>query len=175
MGSIASMNKDMVFFFPYIDGLVQNCIISITNALHIKVPVTFHSDGKSLNPNLVASRDFTRSWGKTSVRLVNRGPETLQWRHNGRDSVSNHQPHDCLLSHLFRRRSKKTSKLRVTGLCAGNSPGTGEFPTQRPVTRQMLPFDDVIMRYSIIDQHQTTITQYYEIYGILPRKNVNTS
>ena len=31
---------------------------------------------------------------------------------------------------LFRRRSKKTSKLRVTGLCAGNSPGTGEFPAQ---------------------------------------------
>ena len=29
-----------------------------------------------------------------------------------------------------RRRSKKTSKLRVTGLCAGNSPGTGEFPAQ---------------------------------------------
>ena len=52
----------------------------------------------------------------------------LQWRHNGRDSVSNHQPHDCLLNRLFRRRSKKTSKLRVTGLCAGNSPGTGEFP-----------------------------------------------
>ena len=45
----------------------------------------------------------------------------LQWRHNRRDSVSNHQPHDCLLNRLFRRRSKKTSKLRVTGLCAGNS------------------------------------------------------
>ena len=25
---------------------------------------------------------------------------------------------------------KKTSKLRVTGLCAGNSPGTGEFSAQ---------------------------------------------
>ena len=54
----------------------------------------------------------------------------LQWRHNGRDSVSNHQPHYGLLNLLFRRRSKKTSKLRVTGLCAGNSPETGEFPTQ---------------------------------------------
>ena len=30
----------------------------------------------------------------------------------------------------FRHRSKKTSKLRVTGLCVGNSPGTGEFPAQ---------------------------------------------
>ena len=27
--------------------------------------------------------------------------------------------------------SKKTSKLCVTGLCAGNSPVTGEFPGQR--------------------------------------------
>ena len=56
--------------------------------------------------------------------------DTLQWRQNGRDSVSNHQPHDCLLNRLFRRRSKKTSKLHITGLCAGNSPETGEFPAQ---------------------------------------------
>ena len=54
----------------------------------------------------------------------------LLWRHNGRDGVSNHQPHDCLLNHSFRRRSKKTWKLRVTGLCAGNSSVTGEFPAQ---------------------------------------------
>ena len=54
----------------------------------------------------------------------------LQWRYNGYDSVSNHQPHDCFLNRLFKRRSKKTSKFRVTGLCAGNSPGTGEFLAQ---------------------------------------------
>ena len=56
---------------------------------------------------------------------------TLQWHHNGRDSISNNQPHHCFLNRLFRRRSKKTSKRRVSGLCEGNSPGTGEFPTQR--------------------------------------------
>ena len=55
---------------------------------------------------------------------------SLQWRHNGHDGISNHQPYDCLLNRLFRRRSKKTSKLRVTGLSAGNSPGTGEFLAQ---------------------------------------------
>ena len=55
---------------------------------------------------------------------------TSRWRHNGCDSVSNHKPHHCLLNRLFRRRTKKTPKLRVTGLCAGNSPGTGEFPAQ---------------------------------------------
>ena len=56
---------------------------------------------------------------------------SLLLRHNGRDGVSNHQPHDCLLNLPFRRRSKKTPKLRVTGLCGGNSPETGEFPAQR--------------------------------------------
>ena len=30
---------------------------------------------------------------------------SLQWRHNGRNSVSNHQLHDCLLNRLFRCRS----------------------------------------------------------------------
>ena len=62
---------------------------------------------------------------------INRSTKTLHWRHKGRDGVSNHQPHDCLLNRLFRRILKKTSKLRVTGLCAGNSPVTGEFPAQR--------------------------------------------
>ena len=54
----------------------------------------------------------------------------LRWRHNGHDGVSNHQPRECLLGRLFGHRSKKTSKLCVTGLCAGNSLGTGEFPAQ---------------------------------------------
>ena len=53
---------------------------------------------------------------------------TIRWRHNGRDGVSNHQPHDCLLNRLFRCRSKKTSQLRVTGHLCGEF--TGEFPTQ---------------------------------------------
>ena len=98
----------------------------------------------------------------------------LRWRHNEWDGVLNHKPHHCLLNRLSGRRSKKTSMPRVTGLCAGNSPGTGEFPAQmagnaetdsiwcltglctgihrwlvnspykRPVTRKMFPFDDVI-------------------------------
>ena len=52
----------------------------------------------------------------------------LQWRHNDRNGVSHHQPYDCLLTRLFRRHIKK---LSVTGICKGNSPVTGEFPTQR--------------------------------------------
>ena len=68
---------------------------------------------------------------KITIRVEIRIMVSLQWHHNEHDSVSNHQPHDFLLNRLFRRRSKKTSKLRVTGLCEGNSPVTSEFPTQR--------------------------------------------
>ena len=42
-------------------------------------------------------------------------------------------------------RSKKTSRLCVTGLCEGNSPVTSEFPVQRAVTQKVFPFDDVII------------------------------
>ena len=41
--------------------------------------------------------------------------------------------------------SKKTSKLRVTGLCAGNSPVTGEFPAQKASNAENVSIDDVIM------------------------------
>ena len=86
-------------------------------------------------------------WWENCKRLVNdrlsnwlplsqpfvlpRAVHTLRWRHNDRDGVSNHQPYDCVLNRLFRHRWKKTSKLPVTGPCAGNSPVTGEFPAQR--------------------------------------------
>ena len=56
---------------------------------------------------------------------------SLHWRNNERDGVTNHNPHQCLLNRLFRHRWKKTPKLRVIGLCEGNSPVTGECPAQR--------------------------------------------
>ena len=86
-----------------------------------------------------------------SVPCLLRLSITLHWRHNDHDGVSNHQPHGCLLNRLFRRRSKKTSKLRVTGLCVGNSPGPVNSPHKGPVTRKMFPFDDVIMSSYGID------------------------
>ena len=72
---------------------------------------------------------------------------TLQWRHNERNGVPNHRRLDCLLNRLFRRRSKKASKLRITGLCEGNPPVIGRFPHKRSVTREMFPFDDVIINW----------------------------
>ena len=80
-------------------------------------------------------------------RTVTQADHTLHWRHNDYDGVSNHKPCGCLLNRLFRRRSKKTSKLRVTGLCAGNSPRPVNSPHKGPVTWKMFPFDDVIMTW----------------------------
>ena len=74
---------------------------------------------------------------------------SLQWRHDECNGVSNHPRLDCLLHRLFRRRSKKTLKLRLTVLCEGNSPMNS--PHKGPVTRKMFPFDEVIM-ISIINK-----------------------
>ena len=63
-----------------------------------------------------------------------------QWRHTGRYGISNHRRLDCLLNRLFRCRSMKTSKLRVTGLSPVDSPHKG------PSNAEMFPFDDVIIR-----------------------------
>ena len=82
----------------------------------------------SFEVHLTTNQSRFRWWEMKST--VTQSPK-LQWRHNEHDSVSNHQPHDCLLNRISRRRSKKTSKLRVTGLCVGNSPVTGEFPAQK--------------------------------------------
>ena len=49
-------------------------------------------------------------------------------------SVSMVQRLDWLLNRLFRRKSKNTSKLRVTVLCERNPPVTGGSPNKGPVT-----------------------------------------
>ena len=93
----------------HIGGLVQETRNATANTLGLRISCT--------NPSMCVCYLYLSHY-------------TLRWRHNDHAGVSNHQPHGCLLNRLFRRKSKETSKLRVTGLCAGNSPGTGEFPAQ---------------------------------------------
>ena len=90
--------------------------------------------------------------------FVESGPSTSQelcpllWRHNGRGGVSNHQPHDCLFNRLFGHGSKKTSKLRVTGLLRGIHRWPANYPHKVPVTRKMIPYDEVIMPWSMLSR-----------------------
>ena len=91
--------------------------------------MTWHrTDQKNHFFSIESSRNCFQDWNYELIKPL--WNESLRWRHNEPDSVSNHQHHDYLLKRLFRRRSKKTSKLRVTGLCAENSPEAGEFPAQ---------------------------------------------
>ena len=105
--------------------------------------------------------------------------DTLQWCHNDHDSVSNHQPRDYLLNGLFRCRSTKTSKLRVTGLCVGNSPGPGNSPHKGSVTQKMFPFDDVIMFGNILTAVERTgqyeYTESKHMSATQSTENVETS
>ena len=98
------------------------------------------------------------SWNVLRDWVVSYFPNSLQWRHTERNGVSNHQPHDCLLNRLFRRRSKKTSKLRVTGLCVGNSPVNSEFPAQMASNAENV---------SIWWRHHVTTV----LYKMKPKKN----
>ena len=65
------------------------------------------------NHHCSTSSHYQSQWG----HFIN----PLQRRHGERDGAWNHRRLDCWLNRLFRRRSKKTSKLRVTGLCGENS------------------------------------------------------
>ena len=61
---------------------------------------------------------------------------SLRWRHNGRDSASNHQPHECLLNRLIRRRSKKTSNSTSLAFVWVIHRGPVNSPHKWPVTRK---------------------------------------
>ena len=64
---------------------------------------------------------------------------SLQWCRNGHHGISNHWCFSCLLNHLFRYRSNKTSKLHFV---------TSEFPTQRPVMQKKISFDDIMLEWN---------------------------
>ena len=77
--------------------------------------------------------------GPAVLEALNDKNMSLLWRHNVHDSVSNHQFHDCLLNLLFGRRSKKTSKLRVSGLCGGIHRSPVNSPPQRTSNADNVP------------------------------------
>ena len=91
------------------------------------------------------------------------------------DGVSNHKRLDCLLNRLFRCRSKKTSKLRVTGICEGNSPVTGEFPARRASNAEIFPFDDVIIEWqrcqTYLTLHNSVVVRFFNHQGSEQEQN----
>ena len=147
---------------PMLDSCLLNSRIQILIKFRKNTPIFIEENAFEnivckmfffYRPRCVNMRLFASGWGMVYAvicrwrlflsAILHR--TALRWRHNGHDSVSNHQPRHCLLNRLFRRRSNKKSEVLVTGLCVGNSPMSGEFPAQRTSNAEMFPFDDIIM------------------------------
>ena len=73
---------------------LSDAAISILRA---KLTITTTGDARAL---YVAGHQQPEYW---PCRI-----NSIQWRHNERECVSNHQPHDCLLNRLFKRRDQRT-------------------------------------------------------------------
>ena len=150
---------------------LYNSTVSSTNVMFVVTPnaeIYYLPPEKKYYPCLIYFSGST--WKQTGKQLVIHTPRlkelpsmygkssriSLEWRHNDHDGVSNNRPHDCLLNRLFRRRSKKTSKLCVTGLCARNSLVTGEFPAQRNSNADFL---SIWWRHHVGPQRNKPISQ----------------
>ena len=84
------------------------------------------------------AREYEFGFGLESFRA-------LQCRHNGCDSVSNHQPHHCLLNRLFSTDQRKHQSSASLAFLQGIHRIPVNSPHKWPVTRKMFLFDDVIM------------------------------
>ena len=78
----------------------------------------------------------------------------LQWRHNERDGASNHRRLDYLLNRWFRCRSNKHQSSAPLAFVRGIHRWPVDSLHKEPVTRQMFPFDDVIMATAYIQHCQ---------------------
>ena len=127
-----------MFFQRWVDGLPSVGIFRQYSTIIIHVPLIqiYHPAG-TCDPLLWAVKPeaFSVKWSINFFVLV-RSYFTVfylvtQVMLDHYSDVMMHRRLNCLFIRFFRRRPKKTSKLRVTGLCEGNSPVIGEFPTQR--------------------------------------------
>ena len=146
---------------------------------YVNVNRECHSGGHCRDYYIVAwyLSQFTSHFtiGQTLTRIYEWRIFTLQWRHNEWNCVSNHQPHDCLLNRLFRHRARKTSKPRITGLCEGNSPVTGEFPAQRACNAENVSIwwrhHDIYYSDVVIGQQDNSPRNHHQ--GDLPNCDVD--
>ena len=83
---------------------------------------------------------------------------TLRWRQNVRDSVSNHQPHHCLLNRYSDADQRKHQSSVSLAFVRGIQRGPVNPPHKWPVARKMFPFDDVIMiKYLVLHRWQVIV------------------
>ena len=75
---------------------------------------------------------------------------SLQWRYNGHDSVSNHHPHIVYLAIYLGADQRKYQSSASLTFVRGIHRWPVNSPHKWPVTRKMFPFDDVVMSWEEI-------------------------
>ena len=102
----------------------------------------FHYEGNDyINQYEFRIYSWIRILTLNSLRLMGHYINSLPWRHNDRNGVSNHQPHDFYSGSDQRKLQSSASLAFVRGIhrCPVNS------PHKHPVRRKKFPSDDVIM------------------------------
>ena len=88
----------------------------------------------------------------------------LRWRHNGRDCVSNHQPHHCSLNRYLDADQRKHQSSASLAFVWGIHRGPVNSPQKWPVARKMFPFDGVIMHVAYCQMAaQREVVMGYEL------------
>ena len=126
--SLFSFKKSLGMNTLFITKINQICQTGTNTLLTIKL-------ASSIGKKSVFTQGIMALWSYIIAR---------HYSHNEHNGISNYQPHDCLPNCLFRRISKKTSKLRVTDSLCGEFTVIGEFPAQRVSNAENVS-DDVIM------------------------------
>ena len=95
-------------------------------------------------------------------------PILLQWRHSGRDDISNHQPRHCLYSNVYSGADQRKHQSSVSlAFVRGIHRWPVNCPHKWPVTRKIFPFDDVIMYatvYELISLKFCRISFWFNFY-----------
>ena len=55
----------------------------------------------------------------------------------------------------------------LLAICAGNSPITGEFPSQRPVSRKFVVFFDLRLNERLSKQKSGDVRPYHAYYDVI--------
>ena len=76
--------------------------------------------------------------------------KSLQWRHNERDGVSNHQPHSIVYSGADQRKHQSSASLAFV---QGIHRRPVNYPHKGPLRRKMLPFHSTRMMATSCRHH----------------------
>ena len=121
------------------EGYCADLARKLFDVIHVDYKIEIVKDGK------YGDKNGAGSWDGMVGELLRGVSWPLQWCHQERNGVSNHQPNDSLFNPLCRRRTKKNTKAPrhrpLWGKFTVNSPHKG------PVTRKMFPFDHITIAW----------------------------